>query len=666
MKIIGGFDTETSKIPNHFPWFVDHYLSLVSISYPNDTTRTWTFFHDENNISIALYEKQLHEIEVELNKFDIIAAHNLKFDLNILRGLKLTTSLHCTMVGEYLLTEQTNKGLKLDDLSLKYGLPLKIDKVKLMWDGGLDTAEIPLSILTPYCEGDAWKARVIAEKQIIRLKKAGLTKVFDLQMEWLDLLSLMECNGILWDMPKAHKIIAKYKKYQNTLSKKILKLLQPYHPNLDISLTSKDELSALIYGGQIKRKEKCSVIKTKNIKTQTPYIFTYKDGRKKIKLRWQDHPDTKIIRRVWQDVWYTIKGLALIPLPKTEVSKSTDAKKYYKTGKNVLPFLKTKTLIQKRIIKLLLKLSVVNKVITTFINEDKGTGLVKKIGRDGKLHTNYNQAVTITGRLSSSDPNSQNLPRGNTSPIKQCIIPRFDFIVNADLSQIEWRVPAFLSQDATMIREIKEKIDQHGSACTKLMGLTLNKLNRFYAKTFNFRMIYGGTEWGFHKDANMPKFGIKKWRQVVVDFYSKYRNLKLWQDKNINTVIQGDGTLTSPTGRRYRFKIMPYNGKYNEKQIKNYPVQGMAGGDILPLAAIIICRAMKKANMKAIPILTVHDSLVFDTPKNEVSALADICMKVFKNLPFYIKYYWGIDWNVPLTGEIEAGKTYGNMKLIRK
>jgi len=418
---IGGFDIETSKKPNFLPWFKGYFLSVISISYPNNTARSWVFIHDENVIDIKTYKLQLLEIEVELNSFDIIAAHNLKFDLNQLKKLNLTSSKHCTMVAEYLLNFQNRNNLSLDDLSPKYNLPLKIDKIKIMWDSGLDTNEIPLSTLIKYCEDDARKTRVIAKSQQQALKQRGLTKIFKIQMSWLVMLSDMECNGIIWDINKATNIIKTYKKYRSILTSKIKNLIEPFTKNVDIQLTSNDELSALIYGGQIKRNEKRSVIKTKNVKVKMPFLFTYKNGITKIKSKWCSHPNTKIIRRVLKDIWYDVAGLQITPNKKTELSKSTEKRRYYKTDKGTLPFLITNTLIQKRIIKLLIKLSSVNKVITTFVNEDKNTGLINKIGIDGKLHTNYNQAVTATGRLSSSNPNSQNLPRGNTSPIKQCI-----------------------------------------------------------------------------------------------------------------------------------------------------------------------------------------------------------------------------------------------------
>lgn len=661
MLSILGLDIETSKNPNSFPWCPGYYLSIISVNYPNDTSKTWYFKH--NNVTDYDSWKNFNEIQAEIDKYDAVACHNAKFELNNLRSVLKFKDIHCTMVGEYILNYH-EKNINLDKISERYGLPVKDDRVKTMWNAGMDTHEIPISILQPYCEDDARKARIIAEDQVNRLQLTGMWKVFKLQMEWLDMLSAMECSGILWDNTKAHDIINKYRKYSRIIESKIKTICKPYIGDHELNLSSNDDLSILLYGGVLSRKEKIPTIKTKNIKTRMPYVFTYKNGTKKIKQRWIDHPDTRIIRMVYGTVHYKLQGLQLQPPKKGEVAKSTKDKPFYKVDKDTLLFIKTQTHIQNTITKLLLKKSSIEKVISTFIG-DRGTGLITKIGTDGCIHTNYNQAITATGRLSSSDPNNQNLPRRGTSPIKQCIIPRFWKILNADLSQIELRVPAQLSQDPVMMKEFLNKEDLHANAVTKNMKLVLNKQNRYYAKRFNFRMIYGGTEYGFHKDPTMPNFGLKKWREIVRSFYARYRGLETWQNGNIQHVINGNGSLVLPTGRTYKFNLQESNGKYNERQIKNYPVQGIAGGDILPLCAVIIWKAMKKSNMKSIPILTVHDSLVFDVFKGEENRLADLCMKVFNNLPVYIENYFNFKWQVPITGEVEIGNNYGDTKKIR-
>jgi DNA polymerase I-like protein with 3'-5' exonuclease and polymerase domains len=664
-----GLDVENSKFPAGLPWHTGFYLSVVSITSTH-TKRSWLLTHDENvhNKAYLIYDQAIQEIQEELDKFEVICGHNLKHDLNVLKYYGLDVSkhkLHCTMVAEYMINGH-EQAIDLNTLATRYGQEVKDDRIKKMWQGGMDTAQIPTSILIPYCEHDCDVPRRVAKKQYQTMLKSGMLKLFNIQMEFMDCLSDMEITGFKWDNNYADEIIKRYSKYRDILERKLKALFG----RDDINLSSNDDLSACLYGGFLKRTRLGPVIRRKNIRTQMPYLFTYKDGKTAIKLRWKDHRDTPIIRYINREYYDEIKGLGINPLPKSHTAKSTPEYPYYQTNKEILPLLKCVNKSQRLAVAILLRLSAISKVISTFKGETSSTGLVSKVDRRGFIHTTFNQAITTTGRLSSSNPNGQNLPRGNTSPIKKCIVPRFDGIMNADLSQIEWRVPAQLSGDIRMIYEINHGIDQHIQACTKLMKLPFisksdkaSKKNRDSAKVFNFRMIYGGTEYGFHKDPKMPRFGLRGWRKVVNGFYNRYPGLKNWQDNNVNKVIANHGRLQSDTGRLYVFPLTG-NGKYDERKIKNYPVQGMAGGDILPLATVIIRRYMRKYRLRSVMMLTVHDSIVFDYVKDEEKRLADICMHVFRNLPVYIRYAYGIEWNVDLTGEVEVGPTYGNLKQI--
>jgi len=268
--------------------------------------------------------------------------------------------------------------------------------------------------------------------------------------------------------------------------------------------------------------------------------------------------------------------------------------------------------------------------------------------------------------LSSRDPNGTNLPRSGTSPLKQCIIPSNDGILNFDLSQIEWRGAAYLSQDEMMMKEINEGIDQHSAACVDLMEQELNKQNRFFAKIFNFRMIYKGSAYGFYKDVDMPNFSQKKWIKIVKGFYKKYWGLENWQDVNTMFVFK-NGYLKIATGRLFVFnksKMEQGVPIYNEREVANYPVQGIAGGDILPLLAVLLRRGLKKYNLKSKFILTVHDSIVIDYIESELKMIIKLCRSIMKNLTKNIENFYSIKWNVNLDGEIEIGKTYGNMEEV--
>lgn len=262
------------------------------------------------------------------------------------------------------------------------------------------------------------------------------------------------------------------------------------------------------------------------------------------------------------------------------------------------------------------------------------------------------------------------MPRKGTSPIKQIFVPRFDFILNADLSQLEWRVVAFLSQDPVMMREIREGIDAHADNAERIFGVGPNdpkfKETRQTAKIFTFRMIYGGSAYSFYMDHNMPNFSLPKWERIVKAFYKKYTGLKRWQDKCIAHVYK-HGKLVNPTGRILTFRKQNLGRKgigYREQQIKNFPVQSLATADIMPLAMVHIYKRIKRAKLRSLIIGQVHDSLVFDVPKEEMETVARICMDVFNSLPKLIEAMWGFEFNVPLTGECEFGNTYGQLKEL--
>ena len=127
------------------------------------------------------------------------------------------------------------------------------------------------------------------------------------------------------------------------------------------------------------------------------------------------------------------------------------------------------------------------------------------------------------------------------------------------------------------------------------------------------------------------------------------------------------GTYHLPTGRWFQYhKCIRKNGEdlYNDRQIKNYPVQGLAG-DILKLAAVVIMRGVRAQSLEVRILLTVHDSLVFEYKEKDLMKLIELCNKVTKALPDYIKNYFGFNWNVPLDGDIEIGYNYGELYKLQ-
>ncbi len=645
MKIVI-IDTEHSMLPVMSPWQKGFYLSVVGMIVAESLEhegidgfatkeKSWVFNHKESDNKP--FDKKLSQIQYELSTADLIVGQNLKHDLKILKyeGLSFNTKLHDTLVAQYLLDYQEKKHRNLKALADRYRLEDKMDEVALYWNKGIDTYDVPLYLLTEYCLHDCKLTYQIALRQRELLREEKMFKVFNLQMEFQDMLADMELNGCEFDKDKAEEIVSSYQGELLKIDAELNNLA-----GRKINWNSGENLSAVLYGGVLKTDHeewRMKTFKTRPYTEYKPVIVT--DVEK-------------------------ISGLGFKPLKNTALKKEG----YFKTDKTTLLKLKTKNKTQRRVKKLILERGEISKASETLMGKN-GSGLINKVQPDGRIHPHFNQAVTTTGRLSSSNPNGQNLPRGGTSPLKECIIPRNDWIMEADLSQIEWRAAAFLSQDKTMIREINSGIDQHIATCTDpdMMNLPLNKKNRTSAKIFNFRMIYKGTAYGFYMDPKMPNFSLKKYERIVDEFYQKYSGLKYWQDNRYGEANLYK-VLRIPTGRKHRYTKTSFQDGIqviSERNVANYPVQGISGGDILPLAAVIIYKGMKKRGMSSIPVLTVHDSLVFDVVHDELKDLARLCKTVFSNLPQYIEQYFGFKWNVKLEGEVEFGKNYKDLKELK-
>lgn len=236
-------------------------------------------------------------------------------------------------------------------------------------------------------------------------------------------------------------------------------------------------------------------------------------------------------------------------------------------------------------------------------------------------------------------------------------------ILDADLSQIELRVAAHLSNDAVMIKEIINGIDMHAATCQDLMEMEVTKSNRNAAKGFNFRAIFANPEtswYGYYMDTKMPDFTQDKWKSIVKGYFDKYNGLAKWHEEIIQEVFEV-GEYRGPTGRYWKFSKDIVKGvrTYSPNKIRNYMVQGTAG-DIIKLCMLVINqRRLKEGLVRSKPIMTVHDSLVWDTPVEEYQRLAEIHVEVFRETPKLCLKYFGFELRVPITGEVEVGDTWG-------
>ncbi len=216
-----------------------------------------------------------------------------------------------------------------------------------------------------------------------------------------------------------------------------------------------------------------------------------------------------------------------------------------------------------------------------------------------------------------------------------------------------------------MIQEIVDGKDMHSFARDEWMKLTPTKENRNHAKIFNFRAIYRGHPYGFYMDSKMPPFSLKKWTQIYDQFYKKYNVLHEVQDSWIQEVYRNQGWMHSATGRILKFDKT--EGEYSDSAICNYPVSSVGTVDIIGLAMTIIHNEVRKRGWsdRCKLIMQVHDSIIYDLGSELVKDMAILCKETFIALPQHIKRVYGIDWNVPLDGDISVGSTWKDVTELK-
>jgi len=303
------------------------------------------------------------------------------------------------------------------------------------------------------------------------------------------------------------------------------------------------------------------------------------------------------------------------------------------------------------VVKKVLEYRGMNKLLNTYID-----ALPKLINsKTGRIHSSFNQAVASTGRLSSSNPNLQNIPirteRGRE--VRKAFIPRDKdhIILAADYSQIELRIIAEISGDKAMKNAFKEGIDIHAATAAKVFNIPLKDVDsekRRQAKMVNFGIIYSISAFGLSQ-----RLGIKRSAaaELIEAYFKEYPNIKTYMEDSVKNAREKGYAETILGRRRYLKDITSRNHtvkSFAERIAINMPIQG-AAADMIKLAMIKVHAAMKKAKMQSKMILQVHDELVFDARKDELEALKALVKKnmeeaVKMDVPIIVEMGTGANW----------------------
>ena len=319
----------------------------------------------------------------------------------------------------------------------------------------------------------------------------------------------------------------------------------------------------------------------------------------------------------------------------------------YSTSEDILEKLRSKH----PIVGKLLEYRGVKKLLSTYI--DALPELINPV--TGKVHTSFNQTVTATGRLSSTNPNLQNIPIRDDMgrEIRKAFIPENKDCIffSADYSQIELRIMAHLSGDENMISAFRSGEDIHAATAAKIYGVTLQDVTkemRRKAKTANFGIIYGISVFGLAERLNIPRAESK---ELIEGYFRTYPNIRDYMDKSIEEAKEKGFVETIFKRKRYLPDINSNNAivrGYAERNAINAPIQGSAA-DIIKVAMVNIFRRFENEHLKSKMILQVHDELNFNVWKEEADTVKQIVLEEMENV---------IKLQVPLIADCGEGNNW--------
>jgi DNA polymerase-1 len=250
----------------------------------------------------------------------------------------------------------------------------------------------------------------------------------------------------------------------------------------------------------------------------------------------------------------------------------------------------------------------------------------------GKIHTSYNQAVTATGRLSSSDPNLQNIPVRDDlgRDIRRAFIPDDGCtFLSADYSQIELRVMAHLSKDPNLMDAFNRGVDVHADTASKIFEVPIEEVTsdmRRKAKTANFGIIYGISAFGLAQRLDIPRGEAK---DFIDGYFRTYPQVKAYMDKSIEVAREQGYVETLLHRKRFLPDINSRNGNvrgFAERNAINAPIQGTAA-DIIKIAMIRIMRCLEQEHLKSVMTMQVHDELNFSVFPDELERVREIVVR---------------------------------------
>jgi len=568
----------------------------------------------------------------------LVIGHNVKFDLLYIyrdTSNKLPR-IWDTQLAAYLLSGQKHMYASLDELTAEYigKHALKDDKIKAYWKAGVQTEDIPKEELLDYLKGDVENTAAIFEAQWAEAEGLDILPLMFTQMDALRATIEMNRNGMRVDWNYVEKQRDEYG-FDLLMAQTKVASAEPF-----LDTASPKQLSLYFFGGQ----EKYVV---------RELVGQYKNGKDKYK----NVEKTREVKGKYE--------------PIGELGKSG----YYSTDDSVL-----KQLVDKGddIAKELLKIREYAKIKDTYYE-----GLISLRFPDDNIYPNLNHCATKTGRLSSTNPNLQN--QTDTGDVKRAYVSRYGphgNILELDYSQLEMVALAYLANDQQLIDDINNGRDMHRELYKEMYGRYPTDKERKPFKRFSFLLVYGGGATTLMAQSGCDRATAKRF---ITTFYKRYTGVKRYHEEIVEqaeklAVVSYDPDKSgpqytyfhnSPTGRHYIFNkyasdYKPGTLTFSPTELKNWPIQGFATGDVVPMMVGILLRNLEEAGYaeRAKLVMTVHDSVVLDVPKDMLYSVATLARKTLESAPQQLKAIFNIDFPCKLGVGVEAGLNWQDKEEI--
>ena len=621
-------------------------------------------------------------LQAVLDNTTVLVGHNIKFDLRWLRacGFVYTGKVHDTMICEYLINGGSKVPLSLKKCCERYALsPKKTDLTEKYLQDKISFEKIPWPIVQEYGEADVQVTKELYEAQLDNMPNR-LKATLELSNELCDLLTDMELEGIQISRENLMNIKEEYTKEIRTLESFLTGEVKRVMGDTEINLDSSEDRSRVIFSREVLDKKRWAMTfnlgyenrgnarRKKRPKRMTPAVLSQNVVRQtrllyKTKVEscnkcggsghfYAMKKDGTIGKQ--RRICKACRGKGVVYIRQKEIAgfkmniNSVDdiTVHGFKTDKGMIDKLVSSANSQQKIfVESYSRYNAIKTYLKTFIE-----GIQKGLDSKDKIHPQFMQCVTSTGRLSSRNPNFQNMPRGGTFPVRKVVVSKWQggYILEGDYSQLEFRVAGFLAKDEKVYEDVKNNVDVHAYTAS-ILGVS-----RQDAKADTFKPLYGGL------------MGTPKQVQYYKAFKDKYKGVTRWHEDLCNEAVT-EQHITLPNGRHFAFENtyrLRHGGVTNATSIKNYPVQGFATADLLPIALIYLKKLLTDNDMKSKICNTVHDSIVLDVYPSEKELAIGALKTAMLSLKSECIRRYGFEYDMPIGIELKIGYNWLDQKGV--